>query len=299
MTVATLQRPASRTEISVEELCSQAFWRQLNPHLSLGGPESHAVTSPRQGLERIRARMARDGYFGEVDPELERLTPMIGEAVKACVSLGLPPVFVFLYDEPWACFQRLSPVIGDLLGADYKLLPDFWAWHVDPLKSESGWRPHRDKNANALNPDGTPKSLTVWIPLSEANPLNSCIYLLPAHADPLYNLLPDPNGPVPNGFGARALPVVPGEWLCWNQAVLHWGSPSSEFAESPRMSMALEFQRGDVPPFNMPLLERAPLPSYDWRLRLVGKQILQYRHMYGFSDGLTNLASYILNRPPA
>ncbi|MDB5441160.1 MAG: hypothetical protein JWM33_3587 [Caulobacteraceae bacterium] len=294
MTATAAQHSVSR-EITVDELCGPEFWRDLNPHLTIGGQDSGGLTAPRQGLERLRARMARDGYFGETDAELERLTPMIGEAVKVCAGAGLPPVFIFLYDQPWTCFQRLSPVIGDLLGADYKLLPDFWAWHVDPLKSESGWRPHRDKNSGALNPDGTPRSLTVWIPLSEANPLNSCIYLLPAHLDPLYGAPPSPN--LPPVFSARALPVKPGDWLCWNQAVLHWGSASSEFAESPRMSMALEFQRGDIAPFNNPLLAQAPLPTYDFRLRLVAKQILQYRHMYGFSDALTGLATYILGRP--
>lgn len=296
-TAATAQRPAPRAEITFQELCGLDFWRELNPQLTIARQALADGTSPRQSLERIAARMARDGYFGDADPELERLTPLIAEGVRACVEQGLPPVFVFLYDEPWTCFARLAPVLGSLIGADYKLLPDFWAWHVDPRKAESGWRPHRDKSDDALNPDGTPKSLTVWIPLSDANPLNSCIYLLPAHLDPLYGKPPRADGALPPVFGARALPAKPGEWLCWNQAVLHWGSGSSEFAEEPRISMALEFQRGDIPAFNTPLLERAPLPDFEFRLRLVAKQILQYRHMYGFSEALTGLATFILSRP--
>jgi hypothetical protein len=60
----------------------------------------------------------------------------------------------------------------------------------------------------------------------------------------------------------RALPGTPGDF-CWNQAVLHWGSKSSRFAPHPRLSMALEFQRGDVTPFNKPLVPPSPTKFRD------------------------------------
>jgi hypothetical protein len=95
---------------------------------------------------------------------------------------------------------------------------------------------------------------------------------------------------------ARALPASPGDYLCWNQAVFHWGSGGSEFSDQPRMSMALEFQRGDIAPFNEPLLPQSPFPDFSMRLPLVAKQILQYQHMYGFSQNLRDLAAYILTQ---
>lgn len=236
--------------------------------------------------------MAKEGYFGDSDEFLAVVAPSIGETVKRVHELGLPPVFVWIYDAPWRCYQRLAPVISHFIGEDYKVLPDFWTWHVDPQRNQTGWGPHRDKSRMCLTPAGKPLSLTCWIPLSEATPLNGCMYIVPAHLDPAYNK-PSYNGPPFSAYAVRALPAVPGDYFIWNQAVLHWGGPTSEFAESPRMSMALEFQRGDVAPYNQPLLDPATLPSFAWRLRLIGKQILQYRHMYGYSEALTALATHL------
>lgn len=272
------------------ELSKISFWRDLAPDLSIEGAARNSVTAPQQSYERLSRRMAKDGYFQEADDELVEVTARLREAITRCVKRGLPAVFVWFYDEPWQCFARLRPVLSHFLGPDYKMLPDFWAWHVDPQKSESGWSPHIDRaGQRTLAADGAPLSLTCWIPLTDANPLNSCMYLVPAFLDPFYgrsherNQLPRPNT-------IRALPAKPGEYFIWNQAVLHWGSSASEFADSPRMSMAIEFQRGDITPFNAPLLGQ--IPDFNTRRQLLGKQVLQYRHMYNFTDDLVEVANY-------
>jgi hypothetical protein len=91
----------------------------------------------------------------------------------------------------------------------------------------------------------------------------------------------------------RALPAKPGDFLVWNQAVLHWGSLSSEFAEAPRISMALEFQRGDIAPFREPLLDHETLPTFSERVRLIAMQILQYTHMYGVPPKHVQLGQFL------
>lgn len=287
----------SLTSSTDARLGDRSFWRDLCPHLTIESADDVGQALPTQSLDRIDSRMKRDGYFGDRDAELERLAPAIGAAVEASLDLNLAPVFAWVYDQPWQCYQRLRGIIGHILGTDYLLLPDFWAWHVDPQKSESGWPPHRDKNFGSLARDGSPISLTAWIPLVDANPLNGCIYIVPAHQDPFYNT--QHAAEQKDGLmylpRARALPAKPGEYLIWNQAVLHWGGASSEFADAPRMSIALEFQKGRVPPFNQPLLEKFPAPNFPTRLRLIGKQILQYRHMYGFSDRLTAIANTLFH----
>lgn len=279
-----------------EDLCTPDFWRSLAPCLHVGELACSEPTTPRQSYTRLSERMRKDGYFGDSDDRLIEAAGAIGEAVKRCVELGLPPVFVWVFDESWDCFRRLAPVFRHFLGEDYRLLPSFWAWHVDPSKSEAGWQPHRD-NSKSLGPDGAPLSLTCWIPLTDANPLNSCIYVLPAHLDPCLAQPPSVLQATPNLALARALPAKPGEYLIWNQVVLHWGAMSSEFANGPRMSMALEFQRGDVPPFRAPLLEPQELPPFAVRIRLIAMQILQFTHMYGWSEHIVRLAKYLQTAP--
>ena len=288
--------------IPLPDLLDAAFWRQALPELTITEKGRPASAPPPPGLacqtmERLSARMARDGYFGERVPGMEAVVQRLAVGVQACVQLGLPPVFVWLTDEPWDCYAGLDPVLEHFLGEDYRLLPDFWAWHVDPARQQRGWKPHRDKGSQALAPDGSPLSLTVWIPLTEATPLNGCMYIIPAHLDSTYGTVEEHRlKATPENI--RALPARPGEYLCWNQCVFHWGAAASEFATGPRMSMALEFQRGNREPFNKPLLPARIVPNFTNRLRLIGKQILQYQHMYGFSEELTGAARIMIEAPP-
>ena len=281
--------------VRAEDFCSASFWRVFAPSLHIGGLERSAPTEPQQTYARLSKRMQRDGYLGDGDARLQILAPLIGQSVKKLVRFNLPPVLVWVYDEPWECFRRLESVIGHFLGADYKILPDFWAWHVDPQNNEAGWRPHRDKNVGSLAADGAPLSLTCWIPLSEANPLNSCMYVVPAYLDPNYNK--NGGADLPRPHVARALPAKPGDFLIWNQAILHWGGLSSEFGDEPRMSMALEFQRGDIAPFRQPLINHEALPSFSDRVRLIARQILQYTHMYGVPEKHVQLAQFLNTAP--
>ena len=78
----------------------------------------------------------------------------------------------------------------------------------------------------------------------------------------------------------RALPGNPGDFFIWNQAVLHWGSKTAPQATESRVSMAVEFQRGDIPSFHDPLINPHITLPFNVRLKLIGMQILQYRHMY-------------------
>ncbi len=286
---------ASPRTVRAEEFCSASFWRAFAPSLHIGSAEHGAPTEPQQDYARLNRRMQRDGYFGDSDARLQTLAPLIGQTVKKLVRFNLPPVLVWVYDEPWECFRRLESVISHFLGADYKLLPDFWAWHVNPHNNEAGWAPHRDKNTGSLSEDGAPLSLTCWIPLSEANPLNSCMYIVPAHLDPNYNKGGGADLQVPHL--ARALPAKPGDFLIWNQAVLHWGGLTSEFGDEPRMSMALEFQRGDIAPFRQPLIDREEIPPFSARVRLIAKQILQYVHMYGVPEKHVQLGQFLRTAP--
>ncbi len=267
----------------------ERFWREHFPALSLDGgmlaAENERYMPENDQRNRIHNQLHDEGYFRDRHAWLEPVVTRLADATVRCVKEGIPPQFLFLFDEPWACFYRLRGVIADILGEDFRILPDFWLWHVDYKRRESGWKPHRDKGTMALDKNGDPLSLTIWIPLSEATPMNGCMYMLPANLDPYYNT-PDSTTLPADPTLYRALPAVPGEYLCWNQAVLHYGGRSSSYATHPRMSMALEFQRGDISPFNKPLLPPNLGLSFKERFRMVCKQVLQYQHMYPLAPEL-------------
>lgn len=271
------------------------YWTNLVSGMSIstnGGPKIQPVQLGEECIRETYASVIREGYFNlDAVFDVSRIQTMAG-VVKSLVKASCPPVFAFVFDEFWKTCGQLSSLLQALLGKQYCQLPDFWAWHVDPANESSGWRPHRDKGFGALNPDGSPKSFTVWIPLTEATPLNGCMYVVPAHLDPPSRYQNEEDRRMPaNLQDVRALPAKPGAVLGWNQSILHWGARSSRRATEPRISFACEFQRGDIEPYNRPLLDPVQPPPFELRLALIGKQILQYRHMYGLSESMGVIAS--------
>jgi hypothetical protein len=277
--------------MKAEDVRNPETWLALAPGLHIG---DDAV---RQGVRALRPsnsqaadldeRLIDEGYF-QLTHDFGLDLKMMADTVRRFSAAGIPPVFCCVFDEFWAPVQALDAVYGGILGP-YGLLPDFWVWNVDPAKGEAGWKPHRDRGHIALRPDGRPLTLTTWIPLSEATPLNSCMYVLPANADPTYGTPRDTeyHFDLP---AIRALPGKPGDVFVWNQAVIHWGSRTSPRATESRISMAFEFQANDSKPFNTPILPPGQSVPFDLRLRLIAKQVLQYRHMYKVDPQIEQIA---------
>lgn len=276
---------------TLADIAKRETWTGLAPRLHI---EDAGLlrAAPPLSVDAARAIGAReqlllDGYIEERALSFNADFTLMAETVRMLAREGLSPVFAFLYDEFWLPFCQLDTLLREILGA-YAMLPDFWVWNVDPKKGDAGWAPHRDKGAVTLRPDGMPNSITAWIPLTDATPLNSCMYLVPARHDPTYGTAREGEWrfDLPS---IRALPAKPGDVLIWNQAVLHWGSKSAAHATESRVSMAVEFQRSDVPPMNPPLLKPAALLPFDLRLKLIAKQVLQYRHMYKVAPDLEQM----------
>lgn len=291
-----MSRPA---DLALPALQEPAFWRQLNPALHIG---DQAYAQSVGGFELdaptcavFEQRLVEEGYFqfGATPAQWQLPLADMAQAVRSLLPLGLMPPFAFLYDEFWLLYAKQSRILSHFLGGSYWMLPDFWVWHVDPAKGQAGWRPHRDKGRSALFDDGRAKSLTVWIPLTEATPMNGCMYMVPANRDRHYNTAQEDDWQF-DYPDIRALPGQPGDVFYWNQAVLHWGSRTSRFAAQARISVAFEFQRADVPAFNQPLLDPTRIPAFDDRLRLIAKQLLQYNHMYPLAPQLEAFARQIL-----
>jgi hypothetical protein len=243
--------------------------------------------------EPLIVDLKREGYVQVPDALSQETIAPIRKAVSTLHAAGIPLAFSFVYDELWLAFQGLSRFLTAALGEDYQALPDFWVWHVNPSEKATGWGPHRDRIQNTLDIDNSPHTLTVWLPFSDANPLNGCMYVLPAHLDNRFverRWDGEGNNTVYNPQDIRALPATGGSMLAWNQAVLHWGGRGSRLGTAPRISAAFEFQRADCPAFNSPLLDPHRMPTFEERLGLIGKQVLQYRHMYPLSEDVAATA---------
>jgi hypothetical protein len=273
-------------------------WRRLCPELSIEG-RAPAPSFELGSVAELFARLKFEGYVNVAGVVPESTFVALRGCIARLHAEGIPLAFAFVYDELWQVFRGVSRFIATALGDDYRALPDFWVWHVPPSEQSTGWGPHRDRVQPTLDPDNSPHTLTVWFPFSDATPLNGCIYVLPAHLDERFRRRvwdgPD-NIEVKDPQNVRALPAPAGSLLVWNQAVLHWGGRASRLAEGPRTSAAFEFQRGDRPPFNQPLLDPAVIPPFDVRLGLVGKQVLQYRHMYPLTPDVESIAVELRDR---
>ena len=268
------------------------FWRALQPNLSIEGTGS--IEGFQLGdIAALMEQLRFEGYVNVPGVLPEKLIVAMRDCIAKLHEQHIPLAFLFVYDEAWQVFQGLSAFIEAALGNGDRALPDFWVWHVLPSEGQTGWGPHRDRVQPTLDRNNAPHSMTVWVPFTDATPLNGCIYMLPAHLDPRFKQR-DWGGEGNNHVNApqdiRALPSTAGSMMAWNQGVLHWGGRASRLAQGPRSSAAFEFQRGDKAPFNRPLLDPKRTPPFQQRLGLVGKQVLQYKHMYPLTPDIAAIA---------
>lgn len=271
----------------------RGFWQRLVPDMSiednhgLGGVEPWKLPFPDEA--GFQGLLDREGYVQMSRVVEPALAGQLSTTIAKLASLGIPPIFAMVFDAFWAPVFRLDPILKAAFGATYGILPNLWVWHIDPAASESGWRPHREIGHEALFADRRPKSLSAWIALTAATPLNGCMYVVPADRDPTYGTGDDDK----HLFGlseVRALPADAGDVFLWNQAILHWGAHASPRAASPRMSMAFEFVHADANLRDALAVQPAAFRRFEDRLRLIARQLLQYSHMYGLPPALEKLA---------
>ena len=271
---------------------SREFWLALNPDYTISNRRKKvaplALTTKQMAL--IREQLREEGYFkiDEVLPkdEMARLASLVANVKKE----NWASAFAFVYDESWELFYYLDDLMTQLLGKRYFVLPAFWAFFVEPGSTNTGWYPHRDRTRQVtVDKEGNSISLNVWIPVTDADPLNGCMYILPAHQDINYPNNLQNTGPS-NLQDIRAIPAKAGSIIVWNEAVYHWGGRSSKYATHTRMAMALAFQNSASEPFEKPLLKALELPSFEERLSLIAYQMLRYQMQGHLSPVLKELS---------
>ena len=288
---APFQATSAHT-IDLSRLGEIETWRAFAPHFHIADPAllpgARLFALADSQSAAARSQITQEGYFQIFNLNWGLDVVRMAETVRSLTRAGLSPAFAFIYDEFWIPFRRIDPIIKSLLGP-YAVIPDFWAWNVDPAAAESGWAPHRDRGAVTLFPDGSPKSLTIWVPLTPATPLSSCMYVVPRAADTTYGTEREGEH-IFSHQGIRALPALPGDVLIWNQSLLHWGSQASPLAPESRISIAMQFQRRDQPPMREPLLDPAGVTSFEARLRLIVAQVMGYRNLYAVPPAVEKFA---------
>jgi len=281
----------------LEKSLTREYWLNLCPELSISDDllsmdVKQAFKIEAAEPELCAAQFKEDGYFQSQPVLPAELTKKLASAIIKVTDQGFPAQFCLVYDEFWQPLMRLNHLLDPIMGKGYLLLPDFWFYNVKNDDSDSGWSPHRDVQfPNPINSDGTPKVLNLWIPLTDATPLNGCMYMLPASRDPDYPK--DFTSLIGHDFRSvkhytpemlqnfRALPAKAGSVLGWNQYVFHWGSRSSRWAPEPRINYSMYVQRADVKPYddlaiNLNGNNNFRL-TFDMRVGIVCRSLWQYK----------------------
>jgi Phytanoyl-CoA dioxygenase (PhyH) len=282
-----------RKSISLENLIpllSQAedinYWRSLNPGSNISdNPFSIFPTFPELNnsmLDEYSLQLREEGYF-QTNPFIPNATiQQMNECINRVKKAGFPPMFALVYDVFYQAFGYFHSTLTGILGSGYKLVPNFWVYYIDTFDTGKGFEPHRDAEyLNTIDSQGMPTVITVWITITDANPLNSCMYILPSNRDPQYtDAIHDLSTPA-NQFALediRALPTKAGILSCWDQYVFHWGSRSSKRAKQPRISYAAYCQRGDIPPVDDVMINIPSAIDFNTRLGLICRGLYRYSY---------------------
>jgi hypothetical protein len=181
--------------------------------------------------------MEQDSYLN-LPPILDKSeTNPIRDCIFTLINKGPPPVFVYIYYQPWSLFDRLRPIIQLFLGDTFSLLPNFWAWHIPPIKGAYGWPVHKDCSAvtrfESIDGGTTLMSMSLWVPLTDATTENGCITVLPKSREIMYNSsITDITQIRPDD--ALDLPANTGSVLGWSQDLFHWSRQVPSNAITPR-----------------------------------------------------------------
>jgi len=192
---------------------------------------------------------------------------------------GHAPVYAFLYDDFFEVLASIRNLLRSLLGANFRIVPDEPDVYFIPTSNiHTGAEPHRDtlRSHDMYDSKGLPSVINVWIPITDATTLNSCIHVIPAFADPDFRT-PRSDELLPRMIDSaclqnvRALPAKAGSILGWSTELLHWGGQSSSGAKMPRLSFAMYFQNAANAKIH-PTATSVPFHlDFEYRLYLIEK----------------------------
>lgn len=263
------------------------FWKSLCPnsaisHFSINSEKNYAAVNDVD-IAAYQTLVCEEGYF-QTPPILPKA---MQEEMRYCIEkvkeAGFPVMFALVYDVFYEAFNYFDSIVKPILGDEYVLIPNFWVYYIETSDDSKGFEPHRDAEyPNTIGEDGKPNVLTFWITVTDATPLNSCMYVLPKQRDPEYQEAISDISVEATKFrleDVRAIPAQAGILSCWDQYLYHWGSRSSSRATEPRISYALYCQRGDIAPVDDVVTNLKKGISFEQRLGFICRGVYKYSYV--------------------
>jgi len=260
------------------------YWERLCPGAAItADPFARAEASVGVTAEqraRYLGQLRTDGYFQSGVCLSESTLGEMRSCVENVVAAGYPPIFALVYDVFYRALGGFDDLLCTLLGPNYQLIPNFWVYHIGMSDDERGFEPHRDAEyTDTIGADGLPRVITTWIAITDATPLNGCIHVVPKGRDPRYceaiSNLATPVS-VTSLEDVRAIPARAGTLSGWDQYISHWGGHSSQWAQQPRLSYALYFQRGDMEPLDGTAFTPPAKLDFGARLEIICGGLMRY-----------------------
>ncbi|WIA09472.1 hypothetical protein OEZ85_008873 [Tetradesmus obliquus] len=298
-----VDEPPERPELhasrqKLKDLLKPSYWQALCPWLHCGDADwlgrQPALQLPQQRLVDLKQQVDAAGVAQVSSSELPwSVHPSaLAAAVVSLIRHGWPPSLLLAYDEAWAVVQQASVLMAGSTGNRVNM--DILAWYVDPSRGDAGFSPHRDRqpdNAPAtFRPDGSAMYATLWLPLTDAVPENSCLYVIPRFADPGYfegdpedDDAPDPlTAALPDKAAyqhIRALPCTAGAACIFTHRTIHWGSRGRPGYPTPRISISWGCADDAYEPAYF-ARDCLPCPPLALRLALAGAQMIVYHERF-------------------
>lgn len=275
--MSTASPELSEIVVAAQEI---EFWRKACPSLRLSdlyqapAPPADLSESELEGLARD---LGQEGYF--ITRELIQASAraeLLG-LVDQVVARGLNPTWAMIFDPFWDTFARLGGLLEHLLGEDYRYVTGDYVFIVENTDQAAGWGKHRDLQfRRSMSRNGHPLIMSFWVALTDATPLNSCLYALPFSRDPNY---PDniKDLTIPHVEDVQCMAVQAGQVIGLSHALLHWGSRSSARGKTRRVSFVFDAQRGDLGCFHEVLLDPKEPLSFEQRAAYVAHVVLWLR----------------------
>ena len=274
------------SESELKDISSIKFWEDFIPGMAItecpflgckGDLTDHAKSLDKTKYVK---QMKQDGYVNlQGILPAERMEKM-AQVILKLVENDLPPALCFVYDEFWQIYKDIAPVMSPIIGDNYMISLNRWAWHIPPDGSYAGFGPHRDMVGSRFPPlqaDGLPMITTAWIPLREVHAENACLYLLPQQCDP--NI---PGNMIKLGVpferlqDIKALPAKAGAIMSWNGNVMHWGGRASPWADEPRISIGVYLMRLKGATLSGVRTGISDPVTFDFRLGAIGAVLEHY-----------------------